>query len=398
MSNVLPLRDPDFWQDPFPLINRLREAARVAHTDDGVKVILRHADVEALLNGGQFINEGISLLERRGFKPGDPIHEWRRQALGSLHGENHRRIRSLVGKAMGERYMESIPPAVEHYLWRILDEVGGERFDAVTAIGAQLPLQVISEYLGIAPQDRQRVDHLVRQGQAEAFGVNVTPEIRERVNAMFAILLEFIEGLIDERRISPGNDLLTQLLDVDEMGDRLSKPEIVVLFLNLFIGATESTASAMTTGLWQLALRPSLLRQLRRDPSLIENFVEEVLRLFPPNTVLGNKIAARDTEFCGVPFAEGEMVVVPLASPNRDPRVFERPDEIDLQRPRKRHFTFSYGAHFCLGQALARCQLRAFFEVVARHCDRIELLTDTPRWVPFTAINRMEALPLRFPV
>lgn len=391
-AHILPLTDAAFWADPYPAINALREATRVAVTDAGVKVILRHADVEQLLNGGAFINEGISLLERRGFVAGDPIYEWRKRALGSLHGEDHRRIRSLVGRAITHHSVDALRPMIRRHAIERLTPLLDQPADFVTAVAEPLPLAVISDYLGIAPADRERVDHLVRQGQADAFGVNVTAAIRTRVNAMFATLLAFIDELIEARRIRPQNDLLTKLLDVEELGDRLSRKEVVVLFLNLFVGATESTASAMMTGTWLLGRQPELVDVLHDDPSRVPAFVEEALRLYPPNLVLGNKIAGHDVEIFDTRFAAGESVVVPLAAPNRDPRVFAQPDSIVLDRPPARHFTFSLGSHFCLGQALARCQLQEYFACLTKIVRRIELAADKPEWVPFAAVNAMVQL------
>lgn len=394
-SAILRVHEADFWQNPYPEINRLRETTRVARTDDGTKVILRHADVEALLNGGGFINEGISLLERRGFRPGEPFHYWRSLALGSRNGDDHRRIRVLVGKAMGARQVQGFEPVLERCVEQTLDALLDTEFDAIVAIGEELPLAVIGEYLGIPREERARVDKLVREGQAQAFGVNVTEEIRVRVNDMFAILLDFIGNLIEERNMTPQNDLLSGLLTVQEGDERLSRDELVTLFLNLFVGATESTANALTTGLWILGREPVWLEALREDPSRVEAFVEEVLRLYPPNLLLANKVAAQAMEFCGEHFDAGERVVVPIAAPNRDPRVFETPDEVRLERPSARHFTFSLGTHFCLGQALARAQIRTFFAQLAWRCRAVELSVQEPEWVPFAAVNRMRTLPLR---
>lgn len=392
---TLPLTDPAFWADPYPRLNRLRESTRVARSEDGTAVILRHADVEALLGGGLFRNEGISLLERRGFVPGDPIHTWRSLALGSLHGADHRRIRTLVGRAMGERQMEAITPIVQRHTSHLLDTLGAQPFDAVSAIGGNLPLWVISDYLGIPEDARQRVDDLVRQGLADAFGVEVTPAIRERVNAMFRTLLDFVDGLIEARAMQPRNDLLSGLLNTGDMDERLSREEINVLFLNLFVGATESTAFALTSGLMLLAQQPELLQRLRDQPDAMHAFVEETLRLYPPNMLLANKMALADCRFCDVDFAAGERVIVPLAAPNRDPRVFANPDAVDLTRPPLRHFTFSLGQHFCLGQALARNQLRTFFELLAQRVQRVEMDIAQPQLLPYTAVNRWRELPLR---
>ncbi len=392
----LDLRDPQFWQDPFPTLSDLRERTRVAVTNDGTKVILRHADVGELMLSGKFINEGSSLLARRGFKPGDALYDFRRQALGALNGPQHLRIRSLVGKALGSHHVQFVRDIVKRRLPSILTSLFDKDFDALPTITARLPLDVIGEYLGIDESERAHVDSLVREGQAKAFGREVSAQTVEQSNAIFSELLAFVATQIRERRLRPHNDMLARLLEVKEEDQTLTEDEVIVLFLNLFIGATESTASSMATGLLLLARHPDLLNTLRTEPERVEAFTEENLRLYPPNTLIANKLAKFDVEFCGVRFAEGEPVIVPIPAPNRDPRVFARPDELDVLRAPQRHFTFSLGSHFCLGQALARAQLQAFFEVISSRIKHIELLQDHIEWLPYAAITSMTSLCMRF--
>lgn len=388
----LDLRNPDFWQNPSAILNELRERTPVAQSNDGIKIVLRHADVGDLLLSNLFINEGISMLERRGFKPGDAMHEYRRLAIGSLSGDNHRRVRGLVGRALSTQQVELVRGVVERRMPALLEPNLNREIDALEALANKMPVQVIGEYLGIAESDRFRVDKLIREGQAKAFGREVTPAIVQRTNDIFTELMRFITELIDERKLAPQNDVLTRLLEAEEDNQTLSHEEVIVLFLNLFIGATESTASSISTGIVLLAQQPELLATLRADPSLVNAFVEENLRLFPPNTLLANKIARTDGEFCGMQFREGEQVMVPIPSPNRDPRALENPDSVDLRRKGQRHFTFSLGTHFCLGQALARLQLQQFFALLVAGVKRIELLEEQIRWEPFAAITSMQSL------
>lgn len=389
---LLNLKNPDFWQSPFPILNELREQTRVAITEDGVKVILRHADVQELLLSGKFINEGISLLERRGFKPGDSLYEYRKLALGALSGDNHRRFRALVGRALSEDHIELVRPIVARHIDALLPALLNQEIEAVSQLTQPLLLEIIGEFLGIDAADRRTVDSLVREGQAKAFGREVTQQIRDNVNAIFVELQDFMARQIDGRKLSPKNDVLTRLLDAEVENQTLTHREIIVFFLNLFIGAGESTGSAMATGLWLLANDHELFLRLKAEPALVARFVEEDLRLYPPNTLLANKVAVDAMEFCGVPFAKGEIVMVPLPSPNRDPRVFAKPDHVDLDSKQQRHFSFSLGSHFCLGQALARVQLQEFFTRVCVAADRIELRDTSVMWEPYAAVSNIRAL------
>jgi cytochrome P450 len=395
---LLNLKDPGFWQNPFPILDALREQTRVAVTEDGVKVILRHADVQELLLSGKFINEGISLLERRGFKSGDALYEYRKLALGALSGDNHRRFRALVGRALTEEHIELIRPIVTKHLDELLPQLLNRDVDIVSALTQPLLLEIIGEFLGIDADDRRQVDSLVREGQAKAFGREVTQEIRDKVNAIFIELQRFITQQIEGRKLAPKNDVLTRLLDAEVENQTLTHQEIIVFFLNLFIGAGESTGSAMTTGMWLLAKDRDLFLRLKAEPALIAKFVEEDLRLYPPNTLLANKVAKEAVEFCGFEFAQGEIVMVPLPAPNRDPRVFACPDSVDLDGKPQRHFSFSLGSHFCLGQALARVQLQQFFTHICATVDAIDLCQDRVDWEPYAAVSNIKALLLRLSV
>lgn len=392
---LLDLKNPCFWQNPFPILNDLRERTRVAVTEDGVKAILRHADVQELLLSGKFINEGISLLERRGFKPGDALYEYRKLALGALSGDGHRRFRALVGRALSEDHVELVRPIAARHIDVLLPDLLNRDIEAVTQLTQPLLLEIIGEFLGIDVADRRSIDALVREGQAKAFGREVTQQIRDNVNAIFVDLQRFMTQQIEERRMAPKNDVLTRLLDAEVENQTLTQREIIVFFLNLFIGAGESTGSAMATGLWLLAQDRALFERLKAQPDLVPRFVEEELRLYPPNTLLANKVAKAAMEFCGVQFAKGEIVMVPLPAPNRDPRVFERPDEVDLDGKPQRHFTFSLGSHFCLGQALARAQLQEFFTRVCGAVERIDSLDSTIEWEPYAAVSNIRRLSLR---
>lgn len=390
---VLDLRPTAFWQNPSETLDPLREAAPVAVTHDGTKCVLRHAEVAQLLTDGRFINEGVSLLTRRGFKPGDAMLEYRRKAIGALSGEAHQRVRGLVGRALTLHRIDIVADIVQRRLPGMLAPLYFREADALPLL-MTLPLQVIGEYLGIDEADRARVDALIHEGQAKAFGREVTPEIVARANAIFAELMQFTTGLIEQRRVAPHNDVLARLLDVEEGQQRLTHDEVIVFFLNLLIGATESTTSAMCSGLLELARAPALLDALDDDMRAVNAFVEEVLRLHPPNTLLANKIAAEPLEFCGLEFAKGETVIIPIPAPNRDPRAYDQPSKLDIGRRPTRHYTFSLGAHFCMGQALARLQLATFFSVFAHGVRSIELC-EPPQWQPYAATRTPLSLRLR---
>ena len=394
---IVPLADPAFWQDPYPLLARLREAHRTATTDAGTKAVLRFADAEALLKSPDFENEGLEFIEARGFRPGDALFEWRRHSLGALNGPPHARLRALVSRALTHRSVDALRPRIRAHAHALLDAAGerGE-LDVVAAYARRLPFLAITDFLGIEPAEAREVAKRMGTGAVDAFGPHVTPAIRATANATFAAMMDFVGELYEQRRSTPRDDLLTHLIAAEDEGDRLSHDELVVLFSNLFGGAIETTASVIASGALELARHPAAAAQLRADPERWQRATAaEVLRLRPGFFAIGKK-AVRAHRAFGVAFAAGEPVAIPIGAPNRDPRRYPDPDRFDPTRdPRQWSLTFSLGDHFCLGQALARAELQEALAVLVARCDDLELCHE-PRWVPRATVMRMEALRVRF--
>jgi cytochrome P450 len=398
-SAVIPLSDPDWWQNPYPLLAELREQHRTAVTDEGTKAILRFADCEALLKSGDFENEGLEFIARRGFAPGDALWEWRKSSIGALNGAPHDRIRSLVSRALTHRSVDALRPRIRAHANALIDS-GAEpgRLEALGDFARRLPFLTITDFLGIELAESIEVAQRMAAGAVDAFGPNVTPEIRAQANETFGAMMEFVGTLYEDRRKHPRDDLLTNLIEVEEAGDRLSHHELVVLFSNIFGGAIETTASVIASGVLELARHPEAAELLRSDSERWKRgAAEEVLRMRPGFYAVGKK-AVHALEACGLSFEAGEPITIPIGAPNRDPRRWDEPDRFDITRdPKQWSLTFSMGAHFCLGQALARCELQEALAVVAERCRGLELACE-PRWLPHVMVNRLERLDVRFRV
>lgn len=398
---IVPLEDPDFWQNPYPVLAELRDQHRTAVTDAGIKAVLRWDDAEALLKSDRFLNQGLEYLEERGFNPGDPLYEWRRHSIGALNGPDHTRIRSLVSRALTHRTVDGLRPMIrthaENLLAEHLPKNGGQgSLEARRDFATRLPFLTITDFLGIRIEESMTVAQKMGQGSADAFGPKVTPEIRDAANASFRAMMEFVGQLYEDRRSRPRDDLLTALIAAEEGGERLSHDELIVLFTNIFGGAIETTASLIASSLYEMARHPDQAAQLRADPDRWKKgFAEETIRMRPGFYAVGKKAAAAHSAF-GLDFEEAEPVTMLIGGPNRDPRRFPEPDRFDMTRdPKIWSLSFSMGAHFCLGQALARCEIQEAAATFARHCGEIEL-AEEPRWLEQVMVNRFERLPLRF--
>jgi len=393
---VIPLHDDSYWADPYPILAGLRENHRTAVTPEGIKAILRWDDAEEIKKRPEFINEGLEYIEARGFKPGDPLYEWRRYSIGALNGEDHRRLRGLVNRALTPKSADKVRPVVRQHVRDLLERhADAGSFDVRQHIRV-VPFLSIAAFLEISPQEAAEVGAKMQGGGGDAFGPNVTQEIRDRANATFAVAMEFVGELVEDRRRNPRDDILTRLIAAEEDGDRLSHEELIVLFTNIFAGAIETTSSVMTSMFMEFASHPDQLELLRENPDgLARGAVEEVLRYRPGFYASGNK-TTQATELAGLQLEAGEAVTTIIGAPNRDPRRYRDPDRFDITRdPTVWSFTFSMGPHFCLGQALARAELQETAMAIAAHTRNLEL-TAEPKWLPRVMVNHVDQCPIRY--
>lgn len=393
---IIPLDDAEWWSDPYPLLSRIREEHRTGQTDQGQKAILRWDDAEDLLKNGLFENEGLEYVERRGFRPGDPLYEWRRHSIGALNGPDHARIRALVSRALTHRSVDGLRETIRKHARNLLRkaEASGE-IEFRTDFATKLPFLTITDFLGIELEEAMRVAEQMGRGSADAFGPRVTQTIRDQANAMFGGLMEFVGELYEARRSRPREDLLSHLIAVEEGGEKLSHDELVVLFTNVFGGAIETTGSLIASAAYELARHPEAARRLRSAPDqYMKSAAEEVIRHRPGFYAVGKK-AIRSHSAYGLDFEEGESVSVLIGGPNRDPRRWSDPDRFDITRdPRTWSLTFSMGEHFCLGQALARAEIQESMVALVSFAEEIELIEE-PEWRPHVMVNRLESVPLR---
>jgi cytochrome P450 len=394
---VLPIDDPDYWQDPYSDFRALREKHRVAQNAEGHIVPLHWHDAAWAVKGTDFIAEGIEVLERRGFKPGDPMHTWRSNAIGVMEGESHRRVRSHATGALSKRNMDSIRPLIRKHAHALLDRVQrtGE-MDVHRDYASPLPRLVMMDFLGISPDELSgSFAAMSRVNIVDCFGPRVTPELRAAANEAIQKSMDYVAGLYAKRRQEPRDDLLTHLVQAKDVEGELSHGELITLFSTIF-GSGASTTSVLASGILELTRHPEQAELFRSDPERWKKGVsEETLRYRPAIIAIGQKSAVAQQAF-GIPFSQGEPIAVVLGAANRDPARWEDPERFDIRRdPNVMSLTFGMGAHFCLGHAMARATLEEALACFALRCDALRLANE-PRWIPFVAENKLDRLSLRF--
>jgi cytochrome P450 len=269
---------------------------------------------------------------------------------GPRHAEVRRIITGALESQLG-RLATAIGEQVRQLVAQALEQ---ENCDFGQDVAAQVPLAMICDLLAIPSQDREYIHRLGSSSVSSHEPDQTTADAWTSKNEILAYFIE----LAEERRLAPGDDLVSQLATARIRDRPLSTDEIVFNCYSLILGGDETTRLAMTGAVLALSEHPAQWRALGQGDVGIETSVEEVLRWTTPSRHLG-RLATRPAEFGGGRIEAGDIVTVWPASANFDEREFARPDEFLLDRRPNRHVTFAYGPHFCVGARLGRVQLTA---------------------------------------
>ncbi|MFE2428225.1 cytochrome P450 [Streptomyces sp. NPDC059373] len=363
------------YRGPAPEYARLREEQPVAKvpTAGGVDawLVSRYEDVRAAL-----ADPRLSRAET--CKPGAPriggSMTTTAEMIISLDAPEHSRLRKLVAGAFTMRRVERMRPGVQKVADELLDdmEAKGGPIDLVQQLTVPLPLTVIGELLGVPPEDLRKFE-----GWARAFATVDDRAGGEESMEGLARLSEYIVGLIAEKRANPADDMLSDLIAARDNDDRLSEQELVTFGFTLIGAGFDTTANQLANSvLALLADSPEQWRLLAEDRSRIPLAVEELLRhvnLFATDTSGFPRIAAEDLEIAGVSISAGDVVLLSLASANRDETVFPDPDRLDVTRERNPHISFGHGMHYCLGKHLGRMEMEIALDGLIRRFPDLRL-------------------------
>jgi cytochrome P450 len=382
------LVDPSLYTtDPHPLYARLRAEAPVAWNEErGFWAIAKHAHVAAIESDHATFCAGRGILvEEIGTTYATPPT--------MMHSDPpvHTRYRRLVQPAFKPSVMRGLEPVIRARTAALVERIeDGAATDVVSVLSVPLPLQVISEILGVPDDEWERC---YEWSEAVIPGATDWPE--ERRNQLMAEMVEYLVGAAKDRRARPRDDVLTQLAQVDLDGERLSDDELGMFLVQLLVAGNETTRDLISSGLLAFADHPGQWERLRADRSLVARAVEEMLRWSSP-VVSFMRTATRDTEVGGVPVAEGEPLLMLFASANRDEDAFgPSASDFDVGRDPNPHLAFGQGNHFCLGAVLARIEGRVVLDELLDRFARVERVGAVER-SPSSVVTGIRRADLRF--
>jgi cytochrome P450 len=370
---TIDVRDPvtynpyayEMHEDPYPTYARLRAEAPVYRSDEfDFWALTRHEDVlGAFRNVDAFSNAWGVSLDPSAFGP----EAHRTMSFLALDPPKHTRMRSLVGKGFTPTKVNAMEGRIrEITLEHLLPALDAGSFDFVEDFAGKVPMDVISELVGVPVADRAELRRLADLVLHRDDGVFDVPQ--EGMDAALT-LVGYYQEMVDERRRARRDDLTSALIDAEIDGDRLSDEEIVA-FLFLMVVAGNETTTKLLANAWYWGWRnPDERAKPFADHSRVADWAEETLR-FDTSSQMLLRVTRQPIEYHGTSIAEGERVLLLAGSANRDGTVFPDPDRYDLDRDTTKLVSFGSGRHFCMGAPLARLEARvALGELVSRVAD-----------------------------
>ncbi|MBV9950577.1 MAG: cytochrome P450 [Acidimicrobiia bacterium] len=397
------LLTPEGKADPYPRYAAIREHAPAFRSATGVVVLSRFEDCQFLLRDPRFgkgergaVWEQYELTEDEWMERFESFATSNTSMLG-LDPPDHTRLRKLVSKAFTPRTVERLRPEIVRITDELLDRFDlTAPVDVVADLALQVPMAVIGEMLGVPEADRVALQPLIRAAVA-TLEFNPPLDVLEAAAVAARAITARFEELIAERRAQPTDDLLSELVHVEEEGDQLTHDELLSTVILIYGAGFETTTNLIGNGLLALLEHPDQLQRLRGDRSLLRNAVDELLRWDSPVQLDGRQ-AFEAIDLHGLEIAAGEELVTMLGSANRDPRVFDDPDRLDVGREGSAPLSFGSGIHYCLGASLARAEGQVVFDRLLDRFSTIEPAwgDEPPRYRDSIVLRGLESLPVVF--
>lgn len=413
--------DSAWRNDPYSAYRQLRDEAPIHRSPqsgtwcvsryDDVLGVLRDAEsfssramFTVLMNGGSDkpppLNwEGIKFIARFAWRTRvNPLRFGKERMLIAADGSSHSSLRTVVNRGFTPRRIAAWEPRIRSLTQELLTPLReGQAFDLVHDLATPLPVTVIAEMLGVEPERMRDFkdwsDEIISGVSGPKRTTYPDPPHPDTSRALEA-LAGYLSRTIRERRRAPGDDLISTLLAQQEGDTALTTFEVVQFVMLLLIAGNETTTNLIGNAVRALLDHPGELAAMASDPSRVPRVVEETLRWNAPIQMIFRN-TTRDTEIAGTAIPAGAAVAVLLGSANRDERRFPEPDRFQPDRDTRGHLAFGFGAHFCLGAALARLEGVSALESLAPVLPRLECPDTERQWVDSFLVRGPTRLPLR---
>lgn len=380
---MIDLKDPVFVADPYPFLARLRaEEKPIWHEDLRIYLAATHKDASEVLRNKSL---GRIYVDR------EPESDWK--TFNWLHSESileseppkHTRLRGLISKAFNRNRIESLRPKIEEIVGELLSELttAGPTFDLISNYAEPLPVRIIAELLGFPRSE----EHLLRpwsQAIVKMYEVSPSEAVQQEARKAAAEFSQYVYDLMFARKSNPGSDLISELAQVEEAGERLSTNELIATCVLLLNAGHEASVNGFGNGMVALLNNQNQRELLFSAPEKhSDTAVEEFLRFDSP-LQLFERTAIEDVEISGVKIHEGEKIASLLGAANRDESVFIDPEIMNITRTPNPHISFGGGIHFCIGAPLARLEMSIALPALIKRFPKLQLSSEPKRRDSFT--------------
>jgi cytochrome P450 len=365
------LGHPDTYVDgvPYETFARLRRDAPVAWVAEpayegfdggpGFWAVTRHADIVEVSRHPEIYSSHVGATFLRDQRPRDLAGL--QQMMLNLDPPDHSKLRKIVSRVFTPKMVNGMFESVSRHAHDIVAALGSDtEIDLVAKVSAEMPLLVLADLLGVPADDR----HLLYSWTNRMVGLD-DPAYGGRAAFLSAFqeMFAYAEEQTELRRRTPGRDVWSLIVNAEVDGERLTLDELQRFFQLLMIAGNETTRNLLTGAVLTLAAHPDQWAEVRADPELLKPAIEEILRFHPP-VMQFRRTAVSEAELGGQRIRAGDKVVVFYVSGNRDEVVFADPDRFDIHRNPANHLAFGSGTHFCLGNSLARLEVRVLLEAL----------------------------------
>jgi cytochrome P450 len=393
MTAAGPVLDPydyGFHEDPYPSYRQLRDETPLYRNEErDFWALSRHADVHRGFRNSTALSNrlGVSL---------DPISRtpeaYRTMSFLAMDDPAHLRLRTLVSKGFTPRRIRELQPRVQELAREHLDAaLQSDDFDFIADFAGKLPMDVISELMGVPREDRARLRALADTVMHREDGM---PDVPQSAIEASVELLVYYADMVARRRAQATDDLTAALLRAEIEGDRLTDDEIMAFLFLMVVAGNETTTKLLGNAAYWAARHPDQLAEVLDDHSRIPLWVEETLRYDTSSQILA-RVVASDIEFHGVTLHDGDTLLLLPGSAHRDERVFDDPDEYRIGRDiGSKLLSFGSGAHFCLGAHLARMEAQVALGELFRRISGYEIDTDAAVRVHSSNVRGFARLPM----
>jgi cytochrome P450 len=381
---------PDFQEDPHGMLRDALRRGPLAQGPFGMEALSYEA-VQAVIRDRRYLAPAGLTLAAQGITEG-PLWDRVSKGILSIDGEEHARLRRFVAQSFTPRTTERLRTSMRSVMTELLDAAPDEGELDVVELVKSYPIAVICELLGTPRDDWEKfsawTDDIFKIFQFNA--ANDEPDILRA----FAELDDYLDGMVEQRRAEPRDDLMTELVHAEDEGDRLTRPELRMLAGAVLSAGTDTTRNQLAAAMHTFCDHPDQWKLVPDSAADAMGVVDEVMRFSP--AIFGTaRSAGEDVELLGVDIPAGTLVSVNTAAANRDPSMFDDPDRFDIQRVgAPPHLTFGGGIHYCLGVHLAKAELAEGIVQMRQKWTTVEQAGPAP-WKPVVGISGPITLPVR---